>query len=66
MTEYDAIIKLQGLIKEINAVKKEYDEKYMFNSLSFFRQYMSQHMYPLVEQVSPLFSYISEEKLENL
>lgn len=66
MTEYEATTKLQSLIKQINAVKTQYDNQYMFSSSMFFRNYMSQHLYPLMEQVSPLFQYILEDTLEHL
>ena len=66
MTEYEAINKLQSIIRQMNSVKKEYDRKYMFQSSSFFQQYMSQHLYPLLDQMEPLWDIISESKCESL
>lgn len=66
MTEYEAINRLQDVIKKINRVKKDYDRNYMFHPQSFFRQYMSTNFYPLATEVSSLLEYISEEKLINL
>ena len=66
MTEFEAAARLQSVVRQINAVKKEYDNKYMFNSQSFFQQCMSENLFPLLEQASPLFECIPDNKLKDL
>lgn len=57
------IITLQEFIKKINHVIKEYNNHYLFESQTFFKQYTTKHLAPLMDSVSPILNSVPQEKL---
>lgn len=66
MTEQEAKNGLIQTISKINHVKQDYDSQYMFCNQNFFREYMSTHLYPLIEDVQKYGEYLSESTIETL